>query len=170
MEPYDIKNLNNRFAHITNISVQKEHPGFFHQREHKILSFDQLRGYLQEKQPIHDSPRDLVEEVIKPQIKGALRSALMAAEGKLDERRGQFSLLGADMLITQGSGIEDFGVSLLEFNKNPDLELHNKELSRILPPLIRETLDIVLEVERGTDASRPQCIEGFEYLYDQQDI
>mmetsp|Transcript_39212 Transcript_39212/g.103769 ORF Transcript_39212/g.103769 Transcript_39212/m.103769 type:complete len:143 (-) Transcript_39212:670-1098(-) len=103
--------------------------------------------------------RDVLEEEIKPGIKEALRQALRKARGRLDTKGGQFCLLGADLVV------DDFGrVYLLEFNKNPDLEMHTKELERLLPGIVGEALDIALEANRG---GRVTCVEGFEYLYDE---
>lgn len=183
IEPYQASQFSNRFAHITNLAVQKLHPNFHHSRERQVWSFDHFRAHLaaqvgggageedesrdmlgENARDSETSASDILESRVKPQIKGCLRAALLSAHRDLDKRKGAFSLLGADLVVDSS-----YNVHLLELNKNPDLELHTRVLQQLLPPMVQEALNIVLEAHQGDGTRTPRCVEGFEHLYDESE-
>ncbi|XP_055117589.1 inactive polyglycylase TTLL10 isoform X4 [Symphalangus syndactylus] len=64
----------------------------------------------------------------------------LAAKPKLDCKLGYFDLIGCDFLID-----DNFKVWLLEMNSNPALHTNCEVLKEVIPGVVIETLDLVLE-------------------------
>jgi hypothetical protein len=80
-------------------------------------------------------------ESINAAIDSLMTLCLQAVLPQLSERRGCFQLLGFDVLLDSAGA-----VSLLEINRNPDLQAHTRTLYRLLPQLVDDTLQVAIEV------------------------
>ena len=131
-EPFDLGDLERRGAHLTNICVQKHHPKF---GEDCVWDGVQLDHFLRQR----GGPASL--ESINAAIDSLMTLCLQAVLPHLSERRGCFQLLGFDVLLDSAGA-----VSLLEINRNPDLQPHTRTLYRLLPQLVDDTLQVAIEV------------------------
>ena len=131
-EPFDLGDLGRRGAHLTNICVQKHHPNF---GEDCVWDGVQLDHFLRQR----GGPASL--ESINAAIDSLMTLCLQAVLPQLSERRGCFQLLGFDVLLDSAGA-----VSLLEINRNPDLQAHTRTLYRLLPQLVDDTLQVAIEV------------------------
>jgi hypothetical protein len=131
-EPFDLGDLGRRGAHLTNICVQKHHPNF---GEDCVWDGVQLDHFLRQR----GGPASL--ESINAAIDSLMTLCLQAVLPHLSERRGCFQLLGFDVLLDSAGA-----VSLLEINRNPDLQAHTRTLYRLLPQLVDDTLQVAIEV------------------------
>lgn len=88
----------------------------------------------------------------------------LASKNKLNpnKRRNCFELVGFDFMID-----EDFRTWLIEVNTNPSLQIHNKGLRPILPKMMNELFNIVLDPVFETHQPRQPLEQGtgFDCLY-----
>lgn len=134
LEPYDIADLDSRFAHLTNAHVQKAHPEYKSRRGAHIW-------------PVAAAEAELGEGVfarVHAEMKRALLVMHDAVKDKLASRRGYFDLLGLDFMLDA-----DLGVHLLEVNSNPAMFFDSSPVLReLVPKLLDATIETVLAAQR----------------------
>lgn len=130
-------NLN--YVHLTNNCLQQfgEKYGAF--EEGNTIGFDVFRKFLKEdcaKYPID------FDAHIMPRMKDLMIDSFLSVKSELNpsKRRNCFELLGYDFMID-----EDFRVWLIEINTNPYLGLPNKFIEGLLPKMLNDLLEIVLD-------------------------
>jgi hypothetical protein len=81
------------------------------------------------------------------------------------KRKNCFEFFGFDFLID-----EDFRVWLIEVNTNPYLGIPNNYIKGLLPKMIDDMLDLVLDPIFNPEAAQnaDKSKNGFELLYSQQ--
>lgn len=94
------------------------------------------------------APPGWVDKVLRPQLKAMTREVFRAAETRLVRRRGVFELFGLDFMVD--AGLRPW---LLEANCNPALWVHSAVQRAVLPPLVRDSLAVVLELHAHTRAA-----------------
>ena len=160
MEPYSLDDLGNRFVHLTNASVQKQHAGYKAANEAadgddeadgggraNIWSLAQLGAYLERAGAVPSGAAFV--RGLRVRMKEAAATVLAAAAPKFDRKQGFFDLLGLDFLLDEARGLH-----LLEANTNPALSFDGKALlERELPRVVGATLDVVAEVHRRQRAA-----------------
>lgn len=134
-DAFDVKDLSKRASHLTNISLQKHHPKF---GEDCVWDGHQFAAFLQQRSVGRGG---VGLDKLFQDIDALMTVCVRAALPMLARHRGCFQLLGFDLLLNQQGE-----VSLLEVNRNPDLEPHTRTLHRILPPLVDDTLQVATEV------------------------
>ena len=117
------------------LADQKHHPKF---GEDCVWDRHQFAAFLQQRSVGRGG---VGLEKLLEDIDALMTVCVRAALPMLARRRGCFQLLGFDLLLNQQGE-----VSLLEVNRNPDLEPHTRTLHRILPPLVDDTLQVATEV------------------------
>jgi hypothetical protein len=75
-------------------------------------------------------------------------------------RKNSFEFLGYDFLID-----EDFRVWLIEVNTNPYIGVPNNYIKKLLPELIDDLLEIVLDPVVPNNSTPNKRKNGFELLY-----
>ena len=100
-----------------------------------------------------------------------MAAVVAAAAPKFDRRAGCFDLLGFDFMASRNAKGECVA-HLIEVNTNPALHVsEGKALTKILPSLVRGTVDIVLE-EHNLEASLPMFKKDtvqFVRIFDEKD-
>ncbi|XP_046759201.1 inactive polyglycylase TTLL10 isoform X2 [Gallus gallus] len=128
-------------VHLTNQYMQKKNSLYSQLKDETVWGMEHFNSYINEKFGKTNSlPQDWVFTVFT-RMKQIMLQCFLAAKHKLDRKLGYFDLIGCDFLID-----ENFKVWLLEMNANPALHTNCKVLRDIIPSIIYESLDLVLEI------------------------
>eukprot|EP00949_MAST-11_sp_MAST-11-sp1_P003145 g3145.t1 len=156
--------LGDDLVHLTNIAVQRRHPDYDRLKDEAVLSMAKLEDVL-------DVPKGWVLGAFTDQMKASMAAVVAAAAPKFDRRAGCFDLLGFDFMASRNAKGECVA-HLIEVNTNPALHVsEGKALTKILPSLVRGTVDIVLE-EHNLEASLPMFKKDtvqFVRIFDEKD-
>eukprot|EP00826_Nyctotherus_ovalis_P045450 TRINITY_DN5036_c0_g1_i27.p1 TRINITY_DN5036_c0_g1~~TRINITY_DN5036_c0_g1_i27.p1 ORF type:complete len:387 (+),score=98.58 TRINITY_DN5036_c0_g1_i27:377-1537(+) len=161
------------YVHLTNNCLQQFGDKYGAFEEGNTIEFPIFKQYLKQKFPEYDIDLD---KHIMGRIKDLMIDSYLAVKSELNpnKRKNCFELLGYDFLID-----EDFRVWLIEVNTNPYLGVPNNFIKGLLPKMINDLLEIVLDPcikpanplpPRGIfPASYSVEIENqFELLYDEK--
>uniref|UniRef100_A0A669QVE0 Tubulin tyrosine ligase like 10 n=1 Tax=Phasianus colchicus TaxID=9054 RepID=A0A669QVE0_PHACC len=129
-------------VHLTNQYVQKKNSLYSQLKDETVWQMEHFNSYINEKfGKTNGLPQDWVFTVFTKRMQQIMLQCFLAAKHKLDRKLGYFDLIGCDFLID-----ENFKVWLLEMNANPALHTNCKVLRDIIPSIIYESLDLVLEI------------------------
>lgn len=134
-EKYDIESKN-PFVHLTNYSVQKNHPKFSYEEIGNEISFDDFQKELFKKSSIN------FYMTIYPEICNIIKITALAVKSKINflNRKYCFEIFGYDFLIDA-----EYHPFLIEINTNPGLEesspLCNKLTARMIDDALKLTID-----------------------------
>ncbi|XP_060707939.1 protein polyglycylase TTLL10-like [Hemiscyllium ocellatum] len=129
-------------SHLTNQFIQRKNSLYNGMKEETIWSMERLNKYVNEKYMKEKHlPKDWVFTVFAKRMQEIMTICFNTARSKLDPKLGCFDLMGCDFIIDQ-----NFKVWLLEMNANPSLHRHCSVLKTLIPQLVYEALDVVLEI------------------------
>jgi hypothetical protein len=127
------------YVHLTNNCLQQfgEKYGAF--EEGNTIGFEVFRQYLKQVYP--SLPLDFDGQIVG-RMKDMMIDSFLAVKNELNpsKRRNCFELLGYDFMID-----EDFRVWLIEINTNPYLGLPNIFIEELLPKMLNDLCEIVLD-------------------------
>lgn len=141
MEPY---NANTTFSQLTNAAIAKKHPNYATEKESVVWSMDQLEMHLSKNMP-YTVPSDWVQDTLIPTMRNTVQDVLATVMPRLRLNGNNFELLGFDFLVDR-----QLNVRLLECNTNPALFVDSAAHQAVIPSLLAETLDIVIEAQVRT--------------------
>nr|XP_020637933.1 inactive polyglycylase TTLL10 isoform X2 [Pogona vitticeps] len=152
-------------SHLTNQYVQKKSPMYSHVKEETVWQMDRFNTYVNERfKQEKGLPKDWVFNGFTRRMKEIMLQCFLAVKSKLDCKLGYFDLIGCDFLID-----EDFKVWLLEMNANPALHTNCTALKNIIPTVVNETLDLVIEIftkiQKGQTVLPLESLCHFALLY-----
>ncbi|KAJ7306396.1 hypothetical protein JRQ81_009742 [Phrynocephalus forsythii] len=152
-------------SHLTNQYVQKKSPMYSHVKEETVWQMDRFNTYVNERfKEEKGLPKDWVLNGFTRRMKEIMLQCFLAVKSKLDCKLGYFDLIGCDFLID-----EDFKVWLLEMNANPALHTNCNALKSIIPTVVNETLDLVIEIftkiQKGQSVLPLDSLHHFALLY-----
>lgn len=126
-------------VHLTNNCLQKFASNYSAYEEGNTIEFAMFEEYL--KNQFQDVKVDF-EQHIRPRMVDLMIDSYLAVKGELNpnKRRNCFELLGFDFLVD-----EDFRVWLIEVNTNPYLGIPNNFIRGLLPKMINDLMEIVLD-------------------------
>jgi hypothetical protein len=103
-----------------------------------------------------------VEEDILKRAKDIMIDTYLSVRRTINphNRKNSFELLGYDFLID-----EDFRVWLIEVNTNPYIGVPNNYIKKLLPELMDDLLEIVLDTVVPCGNSQSKRSNAFELLY-----
>ncbi|GET89906.1 tubulin-tyrosine ligase-like protein [Leishmania tarentolae] len=145
--PYDLSDITNTHAHLTNHCLQKDSAHFGECEADNEMWLPQLQSYLTSI----GKQADLLETRVLPAIKELLVRTLVAMMPEIavpsTEAYKCFQLFGYDMILT-----EDAEVRLLEINGSPGIA------ERFLTPLVRDMRRLLgAGPEDGTGSQTAAC-------------
>ncbi|XP_065190184.1 uncharacterized protein LOC135821049 isoform X3 [Sycon ciliatum] len=160
-----------RSAHLTNQAVQRQQAGYEHVKEDTVWSMEHLQQWLNTnwKHPNDGTPipPDFVSKALTKRMQQIMMFCFNSVKSKLPTNSGEFELLGFDFLID-----DLLKVWLLEVNTNPALHTNCDVLKDLIPPLVENTLDIVLEIarkaRRGERLLPLTSVNNFTVLYTEE--
>ncbi|XP_072740416.1 inactive polyglycylase TTLL10 [Ciconia boyciana] len=152
-------------VHLTNQYMQKKNSLYSQLKDETVWRMEHFNSYVNEKfRKTNGLPKDWVFTVFTKRMQQIMLQCFLAAKCKLDRKLGYFDLIGCDFLID-----ENFKVWLLEMNANPALHTNCKVLRDIIPPIVYESLDLVLEVFnkrlKGQSVLPLETLRHFVLLY-----
>lgn len=129
---FSLKNISNKFIHLTNDAVQKRLDDYGKFESGNKLSYPEFQKFL-------DSVKidcDFVKQVV-PKLKQMAQDSMRAVSRKLDPSRKTFTLeiFGYDFMID-----EDLNPWMIEVNTNPCFELSSPYLARLIPAMVENAL------------------------------
>ncbi|XP_009699022.1 PREDICTED: inactive polyglycylase TTLL10, partial [Cariama cristata] len=140
-------------VHLTNQYMQKKNSLYSQLKDETVWRMEHFNSYVNEKfRKTHGLPKDWVFTVFTTRMQQIILQCFLAAKHKLDHKLGYFDLIGCDFLID-----ENFKVWLLEMNANPALHTNCKVLRDVIPAVVYESLDLVLEIFN-------KCLKGKSVL------
>ncbi|XP_054301681.1 inactive polyglycylase TTLL10 isoform X4 [Pongo pygmaeus] len=131
-------------GHLTNQFMQKKSPLYMLLKEDTVWSMEHLNRYINDTfWKARGLPKDWVFTTLTKRMQQIMAHCFLAAKPKLECKLGYFDLIGCDFLID-----DNFKVWLLEMNSNPALHTNCEVLKEVIPGVVIETLDLVLETFR----------------------
>jgi len=148
LKPYDVSTkeaLEDDCVHLTNASVQKKHDVYKADgnKEAQVQTIEAVADGLDECGK-HENA-SFMREQLDHHIKLCLVDILKASNHIFVKRHGYFDLLGCDFMISTTNKL-----SLLEVNTNPALTLDNSTLANMLPEVVDNTIELVMQ-SQGPD-------------------
>lgn len=141
LQPYDLSNLDDRYAHLTNQAVQKKHERYEAERDDTVWSMQQLNEYVNAQcAQAKGLDQDWVLTSLKKQMQSIMMWCYHAGRRKLDRRTGFFDLLGFDFLVD-----ENMQVWLIEINDNPSLSTATSHFQQDMPEIVGEAIAVATE-------------------------
>ncbi|TNV82392.1 hypothetical protein FGO68_gene174 [Halteria grandinella] len=138
LNPYTSTSFTDKMTHLTNNSVQKNHPDYKSLKEKSIISIEALvkdlveRGLVQSADEYHSRVDNKIQEI--------MRLVFVTIKDKLDRKFGCFELYGFDFLID-----ENLNPFLIEANTNPALYTDTQVQKELLPPLVEDVVQMAVE-------------------------
>ncbi|CAD8175107.1 unnamed protein product [Paramecium pentaurelia] len=154
VDKYNVEDMDdekNRYKHLTNAAVQKKHPSFIQSKESTIWSMQQLEQYLKEKINVTQEQIDK----IYLQMKRIFAHIIRCAADKFEKRLGTFELMGCDIMIDT-----NLKVYLIEMNTNPALFLDTTTQAQVIPPVVQQTLDLVIQLNDEKNKPIEKCLQN----------
>ena len=129
---FTLKNISNRYVHLTNDAVQKKLDDYGKFESGNKLSYPEFQKYL-------DSINvkcDFVKTVV-PKMKTMVQDSMRAVSRKIDPNRRNcsFEIFGYDFMLD-----EDLAPWMIEVNTNPCFELSSPHLARLIPTMVENAL------------------------------
>jgi len=159
-DTYDTESKAN-YVHLTNNCLQQYGNKYGIFEDGNTVSFGRFANYLEEKYP--DKKINFETDLLS-RMKDLMIDTYLATIDDLNPRKRQncFELLGYDFLID-----EDFRVWLIEVNTNPYLGIPNKYIDWLLPKMINDLFDIVLDpsYKPANRVAQRDVENKFELLY-----
>lgn len=136
-EEFSLKNVQNKFIHLTNDAVQKHSEKYGKYEDGNKLSYLEFQEYLNSIQS-----KINFFYCILPKIKEMVRDTIAATYLKLNPLRKiqSFEVLGYDFMVDQ-----DLQVWLIEVNTNPCLELSSPYLETLIPKMLDSALSLTVD-------------------------
>ncbi len=130
---------NYNYVHLTNNCLQQHGSKYGMYEEGNTVSFDAFQKYLQQEFPQHGLS---MEKHIIPRMKDLIIDSFLSVKSELNpnKRRNCFELLGFDFMLD-----EDFRLWLIEINTNPYLGVPNKFIEGLLPKMLNDLFERVLD-------------------------
>ncbi|XP_063727437.1 protein polyglycylase TTLL10-like [Symsagittifera roscoffensis] len=158
---------NSLIGHLNNQYIQKSHPSYEKKKDDTIWSYERANVYLNQ----HFLETKGIEEdwwykVIEKQAKRIMLRCFNAVKSRLKTRIGTFELLGFDFMID-----EKMKVYLIEVNVQLSLTTNCQVLDQVIPPMVYESIDVVMEIwektRRGVPINPIQSRRNMEVLYNE---
>lgn len=138
---YSLNDLDNRFAHLANHCLQKDHPdyGSFEEEPDNLMGYEAFANLLKRMGATSsDNCPVSLETHILPQIEKQVVYALLAAKEHMEVLDTSsyrcFNLLGFDFMLD-----DNFKVYLVEVNASPTTD------PKLIPQLVEELLRVAVE-------------------------
>jgi len=127
------------YVHLTNNCLQQYGKNYGIYEEGNTIEFAMFKEYLKKKYPDYNIDFDID---ILSRIKDLMIDSYLSVKEGLNpnKRKNCFELLGFDFLID-----EDFRVWLIEVNTNPYLGVPNKFIRGLLPKMLNDLFELVLD-------------------------
>jgi len=140
LNPYTTENFaKDKITHLTNNSVQKNHPDYKNLKEKSIISIDSLveniitMGKIQSKEEYSVKVDKKIQEI--------MTLIFTVIKDKLDRKFGCFELFGFDFLLD-----DNLNPYLIEINTNPALYTDTQVQKDLLPKLVEDIVKMSLAV------------------------
>eukprot|EP00826_Nyctotherus_ovalis_P014514 TRINITY_DN14052_c0_g4_i1.p1 TRINITY_DN14052_c0_g4~~TRINITY_DN14052_c0_g4_i1.p1 ORF type:complete len:470 (-),score=112.02 TRINITY_DN14052_c0_g4_i1:1073-2482(-) len=159
-DSYDLDSREN-YVHLTNNCLQKYGKNYGAFEEGNTVSYATFIQYLSEQFP---GKRFNFEAQFACRMKDVILDCYLSVKNELNQggRRNCFELLGFDFLMD-----DDFRLWLLEVNTNPYLGIPNKYIEGLLPKMINDMFEIVLDpyIKPQNGVPAREVDNQFELIY-----
>lgn len=134
---FNIKNTKDKYVHLTNDAIQKNHEDYGKFESGNKLSYYDFQRILN----ANGSNIEFFTDIY-PQIVDIVKDSIASSKGLMNTEKqlNSFEVLGYDFMIDS-----DFKVWLIEINTNPCLELSCSYLSKIIPEMLDNSFRIALD-------------------------
>ena len=108
--------------------------------EGNIVSVHTLFEYLAQSPYSQGRSKQELEDKCKEDIENLIVDTIKSVKGKIQFQKHTFELLGYDFILD-----EDLNTVLIEVNTNPCMEESNALLRRLLPRMLDDMLNVVMD-------------------------
>jgi hypothetical protein len=149
----------NKAVHLTNNWFQQHLDNYGRFEDGNTLSFEKFQEYLDETYPDLDIN---VYDHFLTRIKDIVIDVYLSGKDEFNKNKRDhwFELFGFDFMID-----EDFRVWLIEWNTNPYFGIPNKFIADLLPRMISEMFEIILDPIYPPKRKYPLPEKNFELIY-----
>lgn len=162
--PFELGNWDDPLRHITNTHRQKHADPELYKKISDQLKWTlaRLGGDLYAR-GVTDDP-GWIDSGLRPALKKILHDVLRAVQPRLERRPWNFQLLGMDCIVT--ADLQK--VWLTEIQRGPGLAVNDRVKLRLIPALLEEAMEIVLEVDdrrrAGADLGNLESLRNFSWV------
>jgi hypothetical protein len=128
------------YMQLTNNAVQKVGVDYEKYEEGNIVSLHTLFEYIAGRPEAKGAGKEDLENKYNQDVDRIIMETFKSVKGQITCQKHTFELLGYDFILD-----EDLNTILIEVNTNPCLEESNELLRRLLPRMIDDTLNVVLD-------------------------
>ena len=153
------------YIHLTNQCLQIHGKNYGLYETGNTISFPDFQKYLSETYPQYKEKYNFERDIIG-RIKDIIIDTYLAVKSEINQahRTNSYELLGYDFMID-----EDFRIWLIEVNSNPYLGIPTKYIGKLLPQMIEDLFQIVLDpIIKSKKLSDRK--NKFELLYSEKNI
>ncbi|EAS00525.2 tubulin-tyrosine ligase family protein (macronuclear) [Tetrahymena thermophila SB210] len=138
---FTLRNLDNKFIHLTNDAIQKKGEEFGKFEIGNKLSFNEFQRYMDTINSSSQVKYNFMEKTYQD-MKGVATDCVKAIFKKLEPQKKQFSfeLFGLDFMID-----DSYKTWLIEVNTNPCLETSCPLLARIISTLVENVFKVAVD-------------------------
>ena len=136
---YNIKNVTNKFIHLTNDAIQKHSSDYGKYENGNKMSYMDFQKYINR----NFAPRVNFCAEVMPKIRKIVADSIAATYQKLNasQRSHSFELLGYDFMVDT-----NWKPWIIEVNTNPCLALSSPYLSRLIPEVLENAARMTIDV------------------------
>jgi hypothetical protein len=137
-DAWDLSHIGNRFAHLANVSVNKDNfSGKDHGGQEQVWSSGSLASHL----ATLTGRQHVWSQEVQPKIKQLVTVALRSAQNEIKNRKSSFELYGFDVVLDDR--LEPW---LLEINLSPDLRGTTPVKAAVSHALVEDMLTLTLDL------------------------
>lgn len=157
---FSLNNLRNRFAHLTNNSVNKNSANY-EIRDELFWTMDQLADHFHE-----ETGYDHFNEVMKPRMKEIVKYSLMSVQEHIQNRKNSSEIYGYDFCID-----EKLNLWLIEINSSPAFDFSSDVTERLVKSASEDYIKVIVDhnlstkkkQKRGIDTGAFECIHKSKF-------
>ena len=158
-DEFTTKINDNKAVHLTNNWFQQHLENYGKFEDGNTLSFEKMQEYIDEQFPEYNI--NFYDHFIK-RMKDIAIDVYLAAKDEFNKSKREhcFELFGFDFMID-----EDFRIWLIEWNTNPYFGIPNKFIADLLPRMISEMFEIIVDPIYPPRRKVPLPERNFELIY-----
>ena len=125
---------------LTNNAIQKTGEEYGKFEEGNIVSTDTLFDFISKNPEGHNRPKRELHDEFKKSTVDIIRDSIKSIKGKMMLQKYNYELLGYDFILDK-----DLNTVLIEVNTNPCLEESNALLKHLLPRMLDDMFNVVMD-------------------------
>lgn len=157
-EDYDVSDITNRYAHLTNNSVGKHCENFENSEINgNMWTKEQFESFLNQQYVSIENPWRTIQE----KIKKIVICSLYSVKHKIANRKNSFEIFGYDIMVDK-----DLNCYLIEVNSSPAFDYSTPITKVLVKEVCRDLIKVVIDYADAENSARASVDTGkFKLIY-----